>query len=86
MYVSVTLSVHPTLSFSYYAHTSLLYVCISIPALQRGPSLPLRVKFSLGKTTTLVAFCTLVHQHPGIYMLSLDTGKQRQERVGDPRG
>ena len=60
--VSVTLSVHPTLSFSYYAHTSLPYVCISIPALQRGPSVPLRVKFSPGKTTTLVAFCSLDYQ------------------------
>ena len=33
IYVSATLSVHPTLSFPHWVHKSILYICIFIPAL-----------------------------------------------------
>ena len=35
-----TVSIHPTLFFPCCAHKSVLYVCISIPALQIGSSVP----------------------------------------------
>jgi len=39
-YVNATLSIPPTLSFPYCVYRSLLYICVSIPALQMGPSVP----------------------------------------------
>ena len=40
VYFSSTLSICPTLSFTYYDLKSILYVCVSIPALQIGSSVP----------------------------------------------
>ena len=40
VYSSVLLSVCPTLSFPCCVHKSTVYVCVSIPALQIGPSVP----------------------------------------------
>ena len=39
VYVSATLSIHPTLAFPC-VHILVLYVCISIPALEIGSSVP----------------------------------------------
>ena len=38
--VDAALSVHPTLSFLYCVHKSALYICDSIPVLQKGSSVP----------------------------------------------
>ena len=35
-----TLSIHPTISFPHCAHKSVLYVCVSLVALQKGSSVP----------------------------------------------
>ena len=40
MSVNWTLSVHPALSFPFCVHKSVLYVCVSIPALQIGSCVP----------------------------------------------
>ena len=37
---SVTLSIHPTLSFPHCVHKCVLYVCVSIAVLQTGSSVP----------------------------------------------
>ena len=39
-YVSAALSVHPSLPFHLCVRKSLLYVCVSVPALQIGSSVP----------------------------------------------
>ena len=39
-YVNAALSVHPTLPFHLCVHKSLLYICVFIPALQIGSSVP----------------------------------------------
>ena len=41
VYFNATLSICPTLSFTYYDHKSTLYVCVSISALQIRSSVPL---------------------------------------------
>ena len=46
VYVSVTLLIHPTLSFPYCVHKSVLYVCVSILTLHIGSSVPFS-RFSL---------------------------------------
>ena len=40
VYVNATLSIRPTLSFPSYVHKSIHYICVSIPTLQIGSSVP----------------------------------------------
>ena len=40
MYVDVTFSIHPTLSFPHCVHKSILYICITVPSLHIGSLIP----------------------------------------------
>ena len=46
IYVSATISIHPSFSFPFCVHKSIRYICTSIPALQRGSSVPFSLLYS----------------------------------------
>ena len=57
----VTVSVHPSLSFPYCAHKSVLYVCLSIAPLQIGSSVPSLKIPCICVNIQYLFFCGLLH-------------------------
>ena len=58
LYLSVPLSIHSTLSFPCCIHITILYICVSIPALQIGSQGPFSIFHVYAWIYTLFLFLT----------------------------
>ena len=77
MCLFATLSIHPTLSFPYSIHKSVLYVCISVAALQVGSSVPQTQYIIVAQKKTFEFKMT----KPSVLEMRLCVTPGRQERA-----